>query len=319
MPNFLLKRSVRIIIIIIIGFGKSETAMNLHGKKKNNKKNNCSKVAQIMTTSDQVGQISLLQHNNICKDLKSKRLEIQAYNEQLEALLRAHNIPLPKKEEATNVINFENSEKSNSIGLLKDANEQEIKHLLEKVKKLYNNFTVTVTFRDLGFWKMVHEDKITTVGSTIKSWFCGSGPKHRVDILKGITGRLKPGCLTLLLGPPGSGKSVLLQAIAGRLRLGGAKLEGEILFNNTKESSGKFLCGKVADYIEQNDTHAATLTVEETVKYAWMSSSGGHHSYSTAADKESAAVLDQSDALFSRVNKTSFNNQLLFLTISSFC
>jgi hypothetical protein len=42
-----------------------------------------------------------------------------------------------------------------------------------------------------------------------------------------------------------------------------------------------------------------------------MSSSGGHHSYSTAADKESAAVLNQSDALFSRVNKTSFNNQLL--------
>lgn len=42
--------------------------------------------------------------------------------------------------------------------------------------------------------------------------------KHHLTILKGVTGCLKPGRLTLLLGPPGSGKTTLLKALAGLLR-----------------------------------------------------------------------------------------------------
>jgi len=41
--------------------------------------------------------------------------------------------------------------------------------------------------------------------------------KHHLTILKGVTGVLKPGRLTLLLGPPGSGKTSLLKALAGLL------------------------------------------------------------------------------------------------------
>lgn len=37
-------------------------------------------------------------------------------------------------------------------------------------------------------------------------------------ILKSVDGVLRPGRFTLLLGPPGAGKSVLLQTLAGRLR-----------------------------------------------------------------------------------------------------
>ncbi len=35
-----------------------------------------------------------------------------------------------------------------------------------------------------------------------------------------VSGVLKPGRLTLLLGPPGSGKTVFLQALSGRLKTG---------------------------------------------------------------------------------------------------
>ena len=39
----------------------------------------------------------------------------------------------------------------------------------------------------------------------------------QLKILDGVSGVLKPGRLTLLLGPPASGKSTLLKALSGRL------------------------------------------------------------------------------------------------------
>lgn len=53
---------------------------------------------------------------------------------------------------------------------------------------------------------------LLTSASIIKS------SKHHLTILKGVTGVLKPGRLTLLLGPPGSGKTTLLKALSGMLR-----------------------------------------------------------------------------------------------------
>ncbi len=40
----------------------------------------------------------------------------------------------------------------------------------------------------------------------------------KVQILKNMTGALRPGTTTLLLGPPGSGKSVFMQTLSGRLQ-----------------------------------------------------------------------------------------------------
>lgn len=39
-----------------------------------------------------------------------------------------------------------------------------------------------------------------------------------LSILKGVSGALRPGEVTLLLGPPGAGKSVLLRTLAGQLQ-----------------------------------------------------------------------------------------------------
>lgn len=42
--------------------------------------------------------------------------------------------------------------------------------------------------------------------------------KQEMIILDDVSGVLKPGRLTLLLGPPSAGKSTLLKALAGKLR-----------------------------------------------------------------------------------------------------
>lgn len=80
--------------------------------------------------------------------------------------------------------------------------------------------------------------------------------------MKGITGRILPGKMTLLLGPPGSGKSLLLKALSGRLRENSTtKAVGTILYNGCPKEDSRFLLQKLCDYIEQDDRHAATLTV----------------------------------------------------------
>ena len=49
--------------------------------------------------------------------------------------------------------------------------------------------------------------------------------KRRVTILHPMSGVLKPGRLTLLLGPPSSGKTTLLKALSGKL---GATSSGDL-------------------------------------------------------------------------------------------
>jgi len=44
-----------------------------------------------------------------------------------------------------------------------------------------------------------------------------SGKKKHVTILKDVSGVIKPRRMTLLLGPPSSGKTTLLLALSGKL------------------------------------------------------------------------------------------------------
>lgn len=95
----------------------------------------------------------------------------------------------------------------------------------------------------------------------------------------------------------------MLKALAGQLvPLGGAKLSGDVYYDGDNINSGKFIPGKVADYIEQGDTHEAVITVDETFKFAWLTATGGHHSYAIAKDDVSADLLNRDDEEFVLVN-----------------
>jgi ABC-type multidrug transport system ATPase subunit len=182
---------------------------------------------------------------------------------------------------------------------MKDGSNEALEAVLSNMEKLTTNYPVKVQYKDLGYFTYTpNRVSVPTVGNTLKNMIFGSGPRHRLDILKGATGRILPGRFTLILGPPGSGKSVFMKALSGRLLTGSTMgtMTGEVNFNGQCPGSNTFLLQKVADYIEQGDNHCATLTVEETLEFAWKAATGGHHSYGLAKNDECARVLNEGDA-----------------------
>ncbi|KAL1194449.1 ABC transporter G family member 38 [Cardamine amara subsp. amara] len=89
--------------------------------------------------------------------------------------------------------------------------------------------------------------------------------KKRISILKDVSGIIKPGRLTLLLGPPGSGKSTLLKALSGKIETG-LKCTGKVTYNG--HELHEFVPERTAAYIDQYDVHLPDLTVRETLKFS---------------------------------------------------
>ncbi|XP_051216581.1 ABC transporter G family member 41 [Lolium perenne] len=89
--------------------------------------------------------------------------------------------------------------------------------------------------------------------------------QERIHILKDVTGILKPSRMTLLLGPPGCGKTTLLLALAGKLNRN-LKVTGEIDYNGVKLQD--FVPEKTAAYIGQYDLHVPEMTVRETLDFS---------------------------------------------------
>ncbi len=90
---------------------------------------------------------------------------------------------------------------------LQDASKEDISEVLNYIKNVTKPQHVTVKFRNLSLWTVAPEPSIPTVLTTLASPICGTGKKRRIDILKNLNGCLEPYRMTLLLGPPGSGRS----------------------------------------------------------------------------------------------------------------
>jgi ABC-type multidrug transport system fused ATPase/permease subunit len=91
------------------------------------------------------------------------------------------------------------------------------------------------------------------------------GKRRPLHILKNVSGAVRPSRMTLLLGPPASGKTTLLLALAGKLDPG-LEVSGEVTYNGY--GLDEFVPQKTAAYISQNDCHDGEMTVKEVLNFS---------------------------------------------------
>ncbi|KAL3523635.1 hypothetical protein ACH5RR_016469 [Cinchona calisaya] len=89
--------------------------------------------------------------------------------------------------------------------------------------------------------------------------------KKAVKILDEATGIVKPSRMTLLLGPPASGKTTLLKALAGKLE-DDLRVNGKITYCG--HELNEFIPQRTFAYISQNDLHHGEMTVRETLDFS---------------------------------------------------
>ncbi|XLS69359.1 hypothetical protein HN51_020382 [Arachis hypogaea] len=97
--------------------------------------------------------------------------------------------------------------------------------------------------------------------------------KKPFTVLHDVSGIIKPRRMTLLLGPPSSGKTTLLLALAGRLSkdlkartCDFGKFSGRVSYNG--HGMEEFVPQRTSAYISQTDLHIGELTVRETLAFS---------------------------------------------------
>ncbi|TYI89718.1 hypothetical protein E1A91_D03G074600v1 [Gossypium mustelinum] len=89
--------------------------------------------------------------------------------------------------------------------------------------------------------------------------------KKPLPILNDISGIIRPRRMTLLLGPPSSGKTTLLLSLAGKLGKD-LKFAGRVTYNG--HGMKEFVPQRTSAYISQYDVHIGEMTVRETLAFS---------------------------------------------------
>ncbi|XP_031741892.1 pleiotropic drug resistance protein 3 isoform X2 [Cucumis sativus] len=146
----------------------------------------------------------------------------------------------------------------------------------ERIHKVGVKFpTVEVKYKNVHIeaeYEIVRGKALPTLWNSFQSnlfdimKLCGSkSHEAKTNIVEDVSGVIKPGRLTLLLGPPGCGKTTLLKALSGNLNKS-LKMRGQICYNGQKLE--EFVPQKTSAYISQYDLHIPEMTVRETLDFS---------------------------------------------------
>ncbi|KAI3868273.1 hypothetical protein MKX03_000184 [Papaver bracteatum] len=114
--------------------------------------------------------------------------------------------------------------------------------------------------------------------------------KKPFSILNDVSGIIKPNRMTLLLGPPSSGKTTMLLALAGKLDKD-LKVSGRVSYNGY--GMHEFVPQRTSAYISQYDLHIGEMTVRETLAFSarCQGAGTGYDMLAELARREKAANI----------------------------
>ncbi|KAG2590008.1 hypothetical protein PVAP13_5NG316444 [Panicum virgatum] len=157
-----------------------------------------------------------------------------------------------------------------------DDHERFLLKLKERMDRVGIDYpTIEVRYEHLEVEAQVHVGNrglptlINSVTNTIESignaLHIFPSRKQPMTVLHDVSGIVKPRRMTLLLGPPGSGKTSLLLALAGKLDKD-LKVSGKVTYNG--HGMNEFVPERTAAYISQHDLHIGEMTVRETLQFS---------------------------------------------------
>ncbi|XP_057766257.1 pleiotropic drug resistance protein 1-like [Salvia miltiorrhiza] len=178
------------------------------------------------------------------------------------------------------VMNLGFAERKNLIDRLLDIAHQDNEVFLLKMKRRIDRVGINLPTVEVRFEKM-SVDALTYVGTralpTLPNFAANTfeglltklhilpSRKKPLSVLHDLNGIIRAGRMTLLLGPPTSGKTTLLTALAGKLDQD-LQLRGKITYNG--HEMDEFIPQRTSAYIGQQDLHLGELTVRETLAYS---------------------------------------------------
>ncbi|CAI5468189.1 unnamed protein product [Closterium sp. Yama58-4] len=135
-----------------------------------------------------------------------------------------------------------------------------------------------------------------SVGAVLRELQLLKDQRRLFFALDGCSGILKPGRMTLLLGPPGSGKSTLLRILAGKAERE-LSVQGEVTYNGRRGS--QFVLPRSVAFVPQTDTHIGEMTVRETLEFSARLQGPGHRAdlFRQVEEKEQEAGVHPDDVM----------------------
>ncbi|KAJ4721730.1 Pleiotropic drug resistance transporter [Melia azedarach] len=159
---------------------------------------------------------------------------------------------------------------------VEDDNLRLLKKIRDRMDKVGVKLpTVEVRYKSLcveAECDVVHGKPLPTLWNSLKSsiydfmkLFGYMPHQAKISIIDDVSGVIKPGRMTLLLGSPGCGKTTILKALSGNLDQS-LKVTGEVSYNGFKLE--EFLPQKTSAYVSQYDLHVPEMTVRETLDFS---------------------------------------------------